>query len=76
MHHVRIRVRRDGAHFDAHAALVADRDADHGAAIDGRRLDLIRRLEMRIEPAIGVDAGIEQQAEVVAVRENAVDERP
>ena len=56
------------AHFDARAALVADRDADHRAAIDGRRLELVGRFEVRVETAVGVDAGVEQQAEIVAVR--------
>src|ERR1019366_6506283 len=31
---------------------------------------------MRIEPAIGVDAGVQHQAQIVAVSENAVHERP
>jgi hypothetical protein len=63
-----------GAHLDAHAAFVADGDADHGAAVDRRRFELVRRFEMRIEAAIGVDAGIQHQAEVVSVGENAVEE--
>src|SRR5208283_5550537 len=40
---------------------------------DGRRFELIRRLEVRIEAAIGVHAGIEHQAEVVAMSEQAVE---
>src|SRR6476646_5604759 len=31
---------------------------------------------MRIKPAIGIHAGVEHQANVVAVGENAVDKRP
>ncbi len=75
-HQVRIRVRSDGANFDAHALLVADRNADHGAAIHCGRLDLIRRFKVRIEAPISIHAGIQQQADVVAVREDAVDEGP
>ena len=73
-HHVRARVRRHRAHFHAHALLIADRDADHRAAVHGRSLDLVGRFEMRVEPAIRVHAGIEHQADVVRVRENAIDE--
>ncbi len=43
---------------------------------DGRGLDLVRRFEVRIEAAIGVDAGVQQQADVVAVGQDAVDELP
>ena len=75
-HHVRIGVRAHRANLDAHAALVADRDTNHRAAIDGRRNDLVRRLEVRVEPAIGVDAGIQHQADVVAVGQDAVHEVP
>src|SRR5881398_36383 len=35
-----------------------------------------RRFEMWIEAAIGVDAGVEHEANVVAVREDAIDEGP
>ncbi len=73
-HQVGIGVGSDGAHLDAHAALVADRDADHGAPVHRRRFELVGRFEVRIEAAIGVDAGIEHQAEIVAVSENAVEE--
>jgi hypothetical protein len=54
----------------------ADWDSDHGAAIHGRRLDLVGRFEVGIEAAIGIHAGIQQQANVVAVGEDAVDEGP
>src|SRR6202035_2203716 len=64
------------ANLDAHALLVADRNADHGAAIDSRRLDLIGRLEVRIEPAISIHAGIQQKANIVAMGEDAIDEGP
>ena len=76
MHHVRIRIGRDRANFHAHALLVADGNADHRAAIGRRSLDLVRRLEVRIEAAIGVDTRIQHQADVVAMREDAVDELP
>ena len=66
----------DGANFDAHALFVADGNADHRTAIDGRGLDLVGRFEVRIEAAIGIHAGIQHQADVVAVSEDAVDEVP
>ena len=67
---------RHRADFDARAALVADRDADHRAAIHRRSLDLVRRFEVRIEAAIGVHAGVQQQADIVAVGQDAVHELP
>src|SRR5271170_5388519 len=73
---IRIGIRRDRTNFDAHALLVADGDADHGAAIHRRSFDLVRRFEMRIQAAVGVDAGIQNQADVVAVGQNAIQERP
>src|SRR5581483_3330103 len=74
--HIRVRVGSHGTNLDAHALFVADRNADHGAAINSRRLDLVWRLEVRIETAISVHAGIQQQANIVPVSENAVHERP
>src|SRR6185312_10473104 len=62
--HVRIGVGSDGAHLDARRALVAEGDAHHGAAVDGRGLDLVGRLEVGVEAAVRVDAGVEHQAEV------------
>src|ERR1700738_999543 len=55
-HHIRIRVGSDGAYLCTHAALVADRDAHHGSAVDRGGLQLVWRLEMRIEPAISIHA--------------------
>src|SRR5205823_952763 len=60
----------------AHAAFVADGDAHHGAAVRGGSVELIRRFEMRVEAAVRIDAGIDEQANIVAVRENAIDEVP
>jgi len=54
----------------------SERDANHRAAVHCRSLELVRRFEMRVEPAIGIDAGIHQQTEIVAVREYPVDELP
>jgi hypothetical protein len=64
---VRVGVRRDRAHLDARRALVAERDADHRAAVDRRGLDLVGRLVVRVEPAVGVDARVEHQAESLAL---------
>src|SRR5262249_34330050 len=59
-----------------HAAMVADGDADHGAAIHGRCHDLVRRFKVRVQTPIGVDAGVQRQADIVAVGQNAIHERP
>ncbi len=67
---------RDRAHLDASALLVADRNTNHRAAVRRRRLDLIRRLEVRVQPPVSVDARVEHQADVVGVREDPVDELP
>jgi hypothetical protein len=56
--------------------LVADGHADHGAAIDGRGADLVGRLEVRVETAIGVDAGVEDQAKVERAGQDAIEEVP
>src|SRR5262249_40883912 len=74
--HVSVGVGGHGAHFHAHALLVADGNANHGAAIHRRGLELVRRFKVRVEPAICIHAGVEQQANIVAVRKNAVDEGP
>ncbi len=71
-----IRIRRYGANFDSRAALVADRNANHGTAIDCRGLQLVRRFKVRVESAIGIDARVEQQADVVACSQDAVDKLP
>ena len=73
---VGVGVRRDRADLDARGAFVADRDADHRAAVDRRDLDLVRRLEVRVEAAIGVDARVEDETEVVAVGQDPLDEIP
>ncbi len=52
------------------------RNADHGTAIHGRRFHLIRCFEMRIEAPIGIDAGVENQAKIEAMAQNAVDKIP
>ena len=67
----------DRAHFHAHALLVADGNADHRAAIDRRSLELVGRFKMRIEPAIGIHAGIQHQADIVAVvRMRSMNDQP
>jgi len=73
---VRVGVRCNRPHLDTRRLLVAQRDAHHRAAVHRRRLDLVRRLVVRVEPAIGVDARIERQADLLATREDAVDEAP
>src|ERR1017187_4492236 len=73
---VGVGVRGHGANFSAHGAVIADGHADHGATIDGRGANLVGGLEMRIEPPVGVDAGIEDKAKVQRVGENAVEETP
>ena len=75
-HQVGIGIRRDGAHLDAHRPRVADRHAHHRTAIGGRSLDLVGRFEVRIEPAVGIHAGVQDQAEVQRVGQDAVDELP
>ncbi len=74
--HVGVGVRSHRADLDAHALLVADGNADHRATIDRRGLELVRRFKVRVQPAIGVHAGVENQAEVVAVGKDAIDEGP
>ena len=65
-----------GANLGAHRARVADGHADHGATVDGRCADLIGRFEVRIEAAIGIDAGVEDEAEIERVAEDAIKELP
>src|ERR1700722_9591223 len=74
--HIRIGVGCDGANFDAHTFLVADRNADHRTAIDCGGFDLVWCLKVRIEAAIRIDTGIEQQADVVAVSQNSIAKTP
>src|SRR5271166_1407054 len=59
---VRVGVRGHGANFSAHGAVVADGNTHHGAAINGGGANLIGRFEMRVKTAIGVHAGVEDQA--------------
>src|ERR1019366_3905514 len=73
---VRVRIRRDGAHFNAHRLRVADGHAHHRSTIGRRSLDLVRRLKVRIEAAICIYAGIENQADIERTGENAIDEIP
>jgi hypothetical protein len=73
---VGVGVGSNGADFGAHGAVVADGHADHGAAIDGRGADLVGRLEVRVETAVGVDAGVEDKAKVERMAEDAIEEVP
>ena len=65
-----------GAHFGTHGARVADGHANHGAAVDSRRADLVGRLKVRVEPPIGIHAGVEDQAEIQRAGQDAVKEGP
>jgi hypothetical protein len=56
--------------------MVADGHADHGAAVDGRGANLVGRLEVRVQPPVGVHAGVEDQAKVQRVGQNAIQEVP
>src|SRR6266403_468179 len=67
-HHIGIGVGSDGSHFRSHALLVADGYAYHRAAVDGRSIQLIGSFVVRVKPAVGVDASIQNQAHIVAVR--------
>src|ERR1700730_17822707 len=58
-HHIRIGVGGDGSHFRAHALFVADGNPYHRAAVDGRSIQLIGSLVVRVKSAVGVDAGIQ-----------------
>src|ERR1035441_7300638 len=69
-------VRGHGADFRAHGAVVADGNADHGAAIDGRGANLVGSLEVRVQTPVGVYAGVEDQAQVQRAGQDAVEEVP
>src|SRR5262249_19052449 len=74
--HVGVGVRSHRAHFHAHALLISDGYADHGSAIHRRSLELIGRFKVRIETAVSIHAGVQHQADVIAVSENAIDKLP
>src|SRR6185437_173950 len=63
-------------HFHAHAALVADWDSHHGATVNRRSLKLIGSFKVRVQPAIRVHTRIQQQADIIAVCENAIHKLP
>ena len=65
-----------GANLGAHGAVIADGHAHHGAAVGGRRADLVGRFEVRIEAAIGIDAGVEDEAKIERVGQDAIEEIP
>src|SRR3989338_8253705 len=73
---VGVRVGRDGAHFDARGALVPHRDSDHRAAVYRRNLYLIGSLEVRVEPPVRVDRGVEDEARLRGVVQHPEDEIP
>src|SRR5208282_5698119 len=75
-HEIRIGIRRYGADFHAHALFIADGDANHRAAVDRGRFNLIGSLKVRIQAAVGIYAGVEEQTNVVAVRQDTIDESP
>ena len=75
-HQVRVGVGRHAAHLEAGGLLVARGDAHHRAAVVGGRLDLVGRLEVRVEPAVRVHRRVEHQAEVVGVVQDAIDGVP
>ena len=56
--------------------MVADGHADHGAAIDGRSPNLVGRLEVRVKPPVGVHTGVEDQAKVQSMGQDAVQKVP
>ncbi len=73
---VGVGVRRHRTNFSAHRPVIADGHADHSATVDCRGANLIGRLEMRVETAIGVDAGVEDEAEIERMAEDAIEELP
>ena len=73
---VGVGVGSDGAHFSAHGPVVADGHADHGAAVGGRGANLVGRFKVRVETAIGVDAGVEDEAKVERMAQDAIEEVP
>ena len=56
--------------------MVADGNAHHGAAVNGRSANLIGRFEVRVKAAIGVHTRVEDQAKVERAGEDAVEETP
>ena len=56
--------------------MIADGHADHGAAIGGGGADLVGRFKVRIEAAIGVHAGIEDETEIERAGKDAIEEVP
>src|SRR3984957_4690383 len=75
-HQIWIGIRRHRTNFHTHALLVADRNADHRSTIHGRGFDLVGRLEVWIQTAIGIHAGVQQQADVIAMSKDAIEECP
>src|ERR1700735_3109920 len=73
---VGIGVRADGTNFHARRLRVADRNSNHRAAIHGGSFDLVRRFKMRVEAAISIHTRVEQETNVIAVREDLVHETP
>src|SRR6202021_2759483 len=73
---VGIGVRADGTDFHTHAPIVADGNANHGAAIDSGSYELVRRFKVGIETTIRVDARIQEHADVIAMGQNAIDKFP
>src|SRR6266511_801416 len=75
-HQIWVGIRADRAHLDTGRILIANRDTHHRATIDWRGLDLVRRFEVRVEPAVRVDAGIQHQTDIIRAGQNAIDELP
>src|SRR5271166_419278 len=73
---IRVGIGRHGTNFDAHALFVADGNADHRTAIHRRSLDLVGGLKVRVEAAESIHAGIQNQADVIAVGQDAIHEGP
>src|ERR1700722_18323 len=44
--------------------------------IERRSLNLVRRVEVRVQTTIGVYAGIQHQANIIGVGQNTIDKRP
>src|SRR6202041_2257645 len=73
-HQIWIGIRRHRTNFHPHALLVADRNEDHRSPIHGGGFDLVGRLEVWIQTAIGIHAGVQQQADVIAMSKDAIEE--
>src|ERR1035441_7474977 len=56
--------------------MVANGHADHGATVRGRGTDLVGRLEVRVEPPVGVDTGVENEAKIERMAQDAIKEFP